>query len=88
LCWGTCCAVVRRHRSIASSDSGFGAAAVRALESGQNGVMVALDPPDVVHVPLAEATRHLKNVPPECDTMLTARDLRINFGDRMPEISP
>jgi 6-phosphofructokinase len=66
----------------------FGAAAVRALESGHNGVMVALDPPDVVHVPLAEATRHLKNVPPECDTMLTARDLRINFGDRMPEISP
>ena len=66
----------------------FGAPAVRALEAGHNGVMVALDPPDVVHVPLAEATRHMKNVPPDCDTMLTARDLRINFGDRLPEIAP
>ena len=65
----------------------FGAAAVRALEAGQNGVMVALDPPDVVHVPLADATRRMKNVPPDCDTMLTARDLRINFGDQMPEIA-
>jgi phosphofructokinase-like protein len=62
----------------------FGAAAVRALEEGENGIMVALDPPDVIHVPLIDATARLKGVPPECDTILTARDLGINFGDRMP----
>jgi ATP-dependent phosphofructokinase / diphosphate-dependent phosphofructokinase len=62
----------------------FGAAAVRALEAGRDGVMVALDPPEVTYVPLVEATSRMKTVPPECDTILTARDLGINFGDRMP----
>jgi 6-phosphofructokinase 1 len=62
----------------------FGAAAVRALEAGRDGVMVALDPPDVTYVPLIEATSRMKTVPPDCDTILTARDLGINFGDRMP----
>ena len=38
----------------------FGAAAVRALEEGHDGVMVALDPPTVDYVPLAEATSRLK----------------------------
>jgi len=59
----------------------FGAAAVRALEEGQAGVMVALDPPNVYYVPLEEATRRMKTVPLDCDTMLTARDLGISFGD-------
>ncbi len=59
----------------------FGAAAVRALEEGQTGVMVALDPPDVNYVPLAEATCRMKTVPLDCDTVLTARDLGICFGD-------
>jgi 6-phosphofructokinase 1 len=62
----------------------FGAAAVRALDEGQDGVMVALRPPEVVYVPLSEATRNLKLVPLDGDTMNTARDLGINFGDRMP----
>jgi len=62
----------------------FGAAAVRALEEGHNGVMVALDPPNVTYVPLDEATNRMKSVPPDCDTILTARDLGINFGDAMP----
>ncbi|BCI87360.1 6-phosphofructokinase [Mycobacterium kansasii] len=34
----------------------FGAAAVRALDEGHSGVMVALNPPTVDYVPLAEAT--------------------------------
>ena len=34
----------------------FGAAAVRRLEEGHDGVMVALDPPNVNFVPMAEAT--------------------------------
>lgn len=61
----------------------FGAAAVRALEDGHDGVMVALDPPDVIYVPLIEATSRMKGVPPECDTILTARDLGICFGDHV-----
>lgn len=59
----------------------FGAAAVRALDEGQSGVMVALDPPVVKYVPLEEATRRMKSVPLDCDTILTARDVGICFGD-------
>lgn len=59
----------------------FGAAAVRALAQGQSGIMVALDPPDVNFVPLEEATRRMKSVPLDCDTLQTARDLGICFGD-------
>ena len=46
--------------------------------------MVGLQPPEVVYVPLEEATRRLKLVPLDGDTMRTARDLGINFGDQMP----
>lgn len=59
----------------------FGAAAVRALDDNQSGIMVALDPPTVNYVPLSEATRRMKTVPLDSDTMLTARDLGICFGD-------
>jgi ATP-dependent phosphofructokinase / diphosphate-dependent phosphofructokinase len=59
----------------------FGAAAVRALAEGQSGIMVALDPPNVNYVPLEDATRRMKTVPLDCDTILTARDLGICFGD-------
>ena len=59
----------------------FGAAAVRALDEGQQGVMVALDPPTVKYVPLADATKRMKNVPLDCDIMLTARNLGMCFGD-------
>jgi len=62
----------------------FGAAAVRALEEGESGVMVALNPPNVSYVPIGEATSRLKSVAVDCDTMLTARDMGINFGDTMP----
>jgi ATP-dependent phosphofructokinase / diphosphate-dependent phosphofructokinase len=64
----------------------FGAAAVRAIEEGQDGIMVGLQPPDVVYVPLEEATRRLKTVPLDGDTMRTARDLGVNFGDKMPGV--
>lgn len=59
----------------------FGAASVRALDEGRSGVMVALDPPTVNYVPLKQATRRMKSVPLDCDTILTARDLGISFGD-------
>jgi ATP-dependent phosphofructokinase / diphosphate-dependent phosphofructokinase len=59
----------------------FGAAAVRCLAAGKSGVMVALDPPTVRLVPLAVATRRMKTVPLDCDTIHTARDLAICLGD-------
>jgi len=58
----------------------FGAAAVRALADGASGVMVALDPPTVRRVPLAKATKRMKIVPLDCDTILTAREMGISFG--------
>lgn len=63
----------------------FGAAAVRGLEAGYDGVMVSLNPPLVEYVPLAEATSRMKSVPLDCDAILTARDLGISFGDQMPQ---
>ncbi len=59
----------------------FGAAAVRALDDGNSGVMVALDPPTVRYVPLEQATHRMKIVPLDCDTILSARNLGISFGD-------
>ena len=59
----------------------FGAAVVRALADGESGVMVALDPPNVRYVPLRDVARGMKTVPLDSDTMATARDLGISFGD-------
>jgi 6-phosphofructokinase 1 len=43
--------------------------------------MVALDPPTVRYVPLALVAGRMKSVPLDCDTILTARELGICFGD-------
>ncbi|MFH1526043.1 MAG: ATP-dependent 6-phosphofructokinase [Bacteroidota bacterium] len=59
----------------------FGAAAIRALAEGESGVMVALDPPTVRYIPLEEATNRMKVVPLDCDSLRTARELGIAFGD-------
>jgi 6-phosphofructokinase 1 len=59
----------------------FGAAAVRALAEGESGIMVALDPPTVNYVPLDVATHRMRVVPLEADTIKTARELGICFGD-------
>ncbi|MBK8430984.1 MAG: ATP-dependent 6-phosphofructokinase [Chloroflexi bacterium] len=59
----------------------FGAAAVRALDEGLSGVMVALNPPRVDYVPLEQVAGAMKLVPLDCDTILTARDLGISLGD-------
>ena len=58
----------------------FGAAAIRGLEEGQGGVMVALDPPHVKYVPIEEAMGKMKMVPMDSDIVLTAEDLGISFG--------
>jgi 6-phosphofructokinase 1 len=59
----------------------FGAAAVDLVARGQFGCMVALDPPEVLAVPLREAIAAIKTVPREGDVVGTARRLGISFGD-------
>ncbi len=59
----------------------FGAAAVRALAEGHDGVMVALNPPRIDYVPLRVATAKLKLVSPDDYGVMTARTLDISFGE-------
>jgi 6-phosphofructokinase 1 len=59
----------------------FGAAAVRALAEGASSVMVSLQPPNVLWVPLGEAVRRMKTVQLDGDTVATARELGVCFGD-------
>src|SRR5688500_12192332 len=58
----------------------FGSCAVRALESGERGVMVALQAGDVITVPLADAIEGIKTVPPDGQLVRTARDTGVSFG--------
>lgn len=60
----------------------FGAAAVRALSEGQDGKMVAINPPRIDYVPLEMATAKLKLVTPDGYAVTTARTLDVSFGDR------
>lgn len=62
----------------------FGAAAVQCVANGEFGCMVALDPPDVRTIPLAEAVSKQKRVPVDGDVVQTARALGISFGDDAP----
>jgi 6-phosphofructokinase 1 len=60
----------------------FGAAAVRLVQQGAFGTMVALDPPDVLAVPLGDAIAQMKTVPVDGDEVRTARAMGICMGDR------
>jgi 6-phosphofructokinase 1 len=59
----------------------FGSAAVRALDEGQSGIMVALGFPNVNYVALEEVAGRMKGVPLDSDTLQTGRDMGISFGD-------
>ena len=59
----------------------FGAAAVRFIAEGHRNVMVAAHPPTMDAIPLAEAVDKMKSVPLDSDSILTARDMGISFGD-------
>jgi 6-phosphofructokinase 1 len=59
----------------------FGAAAVRLIADRRFGMMVALQPPSIVPVPLEEALAKPRRVALDSDTITTARDLGISFGD-------
>jgi len=59
----------------------FGAAAVKLVRDGCFGCMVALDPPDVLAVPLGQAIAKTKTVPLDGDIVETARALGTCMGD-------
>ena len=59
----------------------FGTAAVRALAEGQNGVMVAVNPPRIDYVPIKDAIARMKKVPLDGEAHMTARSLGITLGD-------
>jgi phosphofructokinase-like protein len=59
----------------------FGGAAVRAVAEERWGHMVALQSPNIVTIPIAQALGEPKRVDPNHDTVLTARATGISFGD-------
>jgi len=59
----------------------YGAAAVRAIQEGQTGIMVSFQPPDLKFVPLAEAINKVRTVPPDSVFVQVARALGISLGD-------
>lgn len=61
---------------------GYGAAAVRALEEGRNGVLAVFQPPDVNFVPIADAVNKVRTVPADSLFVQTVRSLGISLGDR------
>ena len=58
----------------------YGAGAVRALNTGQKGAMVAFVPPDIQSVPLSEAINKIRTVPADSEFIQTARSLGICLG--------
>ena len=59
----------------------FGAAAGRAGASGEWGKMGGVQPPNIVLVPLADVIGRERPVPADSDTVRTAREIGISFGD-------
>ena len=58
----------------------YGAGAVRAIEAGCYGTMVAFVPPDIKFVPLAEAINKVRTVPAGSEFIQIARSLGIFLG--------
>lgn len=61
--------------------AGYGAAAVRAVQEEQSGVLVSFQPPDLKFVPLAGAINKIRTVPASSLFVKTARSLGILLGD-------
>jgi phosphofructokinase-like protein len=59
----------------------FGAAAVRAIEKGNFGCMVALQGKSVRSIPLGDAVQEIKRVAADGEVVETARRLGVSFGD-------
>jgi 6-phosphofructokinase 1 len=58
----------------------YGAAAIQALKSGQNGMLVAFVPPEIQLVPLAEAVGKVRTVPHDSEFLRIAGSLGIYLG--------
>jgi ATP-dependent phosphofructokinase / diphosphate-dependent phosphofructokinase len=61
----------------------YGAGAVRALQTGKSGVMVAFVPPDITFVPLAQAINKVRTVPADSEFVQIADSLGISLGRGM-----
>ena len=61
----------------------YGAGAVRGLNAGKNGVMVAFVPPDIKFVPLAEAINKVRTVPADSLFVKIAQSLGICLGGKL-----
>jgi len=59
----------------------YGAGAIQALNSGQNGVMVAFQPPHIKFVPLVEAINKVRTVPKDSMFVAIAESLGIHLGN-------
>ena len=59
---------------------GYGAGAIRAIQAGKYGVMMAFVPPDINFVPLAEAINKVRTVPANSEFMQIAQSLGICLG--------
>ncbi|MGI9264286.1 MAG: 6-phosphofructokinase, partial [Gammaproteobacteria bacterium] len=59
---------------------GYGAGAIRALNAGEAGVMVAFQAPNIAFVPLHEAINKVRTVPRDSEMMLIAQSLGICLG--------
>jgi phosphofructokinase-like protein len=59
----------------------FGGKAVELVKRGDFGTMVAFDPPDIVARRLEDVVGKTKTVPMDSDLLLTAKALRVTFGD-------
>lgn len=60
---------------------GYGAAAVRAIQEKQNGVVVSFQPPKLQFVPLRDAINRIRTIPANSLFVQTARSLGICLGD-------
>ena len=66
----------------------FGAHAVRLLHHGKFGEMVCFHPPQINHVPIADAVSRLSTVDRKSSAVQAARALGISFGDCPKTHSP
>jgi 6-phosphofructokinase 1 len=75
--WARCGAPTAVDRQLGLA---YGAGAVQALQAGQNGVMVAFQPPHIKFLPLAEAINKVRTVPADNEFLKTAQSLGICLG--------
>lgn len=61
----------------------FGAAAVRKIVEGAVSGMVALRDREIILASLDEAASGTKTVPLDCDTITSAREMGVSFGDEL-----